>query len=150
MIFPNQDISAYVGPAALLNIPRNCRLYHAEPFGPLDTILVVDHLQELVSEMNVSNGALVSSIACDDPKVARQVASELRAFKVGINSVRSRGDREEVFGGIGQSWKGCFVGGRYLVLAVTSGPANEKLFGNFPDYTQLPEEASPKSFATAS
>ncbi len=149
MIFPNQDISAYIGPAALLNIPRNCRLYHAEPFGPLDTIVVVDHLEELVSEMNVSNGALVSSIACDDPKIARRVASELRAFKVGINSVRSRGDREEVFGGIGQSWKGCFAGGRYLVLAVTSGPAGEKLFGNFPDYTQLPEEASPKAFATA-
>lgn len=150
MIFPNQDISAYVGPAALLNIPRNCRLYHAEPFGPLDTILVVDHLEELISEMNVSNGALVSSIACDDPKIARRVASELRAFKVGINSVRSRGDREEVFGGIGQSWKGCFVGGRYLVLAVTTGTSGEKLFGNFPDYTQLPEEASPKAFATAS
>jgi len=147
MIFPNQDISAYVGPAALLNIPRNCRLYHAEPFGPLDTILVVDHLEELISEMNVSNGALVSSIACDDSKVARRVASELRAFKIGINSIRSRGDRAEVFGGIGQSWKGCFVGGRYLVLAVTSGPPGEKLFGNFPDYTQLPEEASSKSFA---
>ena len=150
MVFPSQDISAYLGPAALLNIPRNCRLYHAEPFGPIDSILVVDHIEELVSEMNVSNGALVSSIACDDPKVARRVASELRAFKVGINSVRSRGDREEVFGGIGQSWKGCFVGGRYLVLAVTSGAPGEKLFGNFPDYTQLPEEASPKAFAMAS
>lgn len=150
MIFPNQDISAYVGPAALLNIPRNCRLYHAEPFGPLDTIVVVDHIEELVAEMNISNGALVSSIACDDPKIARKVASELRAFKVGINSVRSRGDREEVFGGIGQSWKGCFVGGKYLVLAVTSGAPGEKLFGNFPDYTQLPEEASPKTLALAS
>jgi acyl-CoA reductase-like NAD-dependent aldehyde dehydrogenase len=148
-VFANQDISAYVGPAALLNLPRNCRLYHSEPFGPLDSILVVDHLDELVSEMNVSNGALVSSIACDDPKIARRVASELRAFKVGINSVRSRGDREEVFGGIGQSWKGCFVGGRYLVLAVTAGSANEKLFGNFPDYTQLPEEVSPKAVALA-
>jgi acyl-CoA reductase-like NAD-dependent aldehyde dehydrogenase len=147
MIFPNQDTSAYVGPAALLNIPRSCRLYHAEPFGPLDTILVVDHIEELISEMNISNGALVSSIACDDPRIARRIASELRAFKVGINSVRSRGDREEVFGGIGQSWKGCFVGGRYLVLAVTSGARGEKLFGNFPDYTLLPEEASPKAFA---
>lgn len=148
-IFPGQDTSAYVGPAALLNIPRNSRLYHAEPFGPLDTILVVDHLEELISEMNVSNGALVSSIACDDAKIARRVASELRAFKVGINSVRSRGDREEVFGGIGQSWKGCFVGGRYLVLAVTQGAAGEKLYGNFPEYTLLPEEASPKAFSTA-
>jgi len=90
---------------------------------------------------------LVSSIACDDARIARRVASELRAFKVGVNSVRSRGDREEVFGGIGQSWKGCFVGGRYLVLAVTSGTPGEKLYGNFPDYTQLPEEVSPKSVA---
>jgi hypothetical protein len=45
------------------------------------------------------------------------------------------GDREKVFGGIGQSSKGCFVGGRYLVLAVTSGSAGEKLFGHFPDAT---------------
>ena len=28
-------------------------------------------------------------------------------------------------------------------------PPNEKLYGNFPDYTQLPEEASPKAVATA-
>ena len=62
---------------------------------------------------------------------------------VGINTVRSRGDREEVFGGIGQSWKGCFVGGRYLVLAVTQGEAGEKLCGN--DYTQLPDPEYPKA-----
>jgi hypothetical protein len=68
------------------------------------------------------------------------VAEELRAFKVGVNTVKSRGDREEVFGGVGQSWKGCFVGGRYLVLAVTTGEAGEKLYGNFPDYTRMPEE----------
>jgi acyl-CoA reductase-like NAD-dependent aldehyde dehydrogenase len=149
MIFPNQDISAYVGPAALLNIPRNTKLYHSEPFGPMDTIVVVDHLEELVSEMNVSNGCLVSSIACDDDRIARRVASELRAFKVGINTIRSRGDREEVFGGIGQSWKGCFVGGKYLVQAVTQGEPGEKLFGNFPDFTLLPEEVSARAHAAA-
>jgi len=148
MIFPGQDISAYVGPAALLNIPRNSKLYHSEPFGPLDTIVVVDHLEELISEMNVSNGCLVSSIACDDMKISGRVAEELRAFKVGINTVKSRGDREEVFGGIGQSWKGCFVGGRYLVLAVTQGAPNEKLYGNFPDYTFLPEGVSGRPLAS--
>jgi len=140
MVFPNQDVSAYLPPATLLNIPRNSKLYHNEPFGPIDTILVVDHLEELVTEMNVSNGCLVSSIATDDAAIAQRVASELRSFKVGINAVRSRGDREEVFGGIGQSWKGCFVGGKYLVLAVTDGGANEKLYGNFPTYARLPEE----------
>src|SRR5277367_5472527 len=149
MIFPNQDTSAYVGPAALLNIPNTSKLYHNEPFGPIDTIVVVDHLEELITEMNVSNGSLVSSIACDDPKIARNVAEQLRGFKVGINTMRSRGDREEVFGGIGQSWKGCFVGGKYLVRSVTQGPAGEKLCGHFPDYTLLPEETSMKSLASA-
>ncbi len=138
---PDQDLSAYLAPAALLNIPRNARLYHNEPFGPIDTIVVVDHVEELISEMNVSNGSLVSSIACDDPLTAAQITHQLRGFKIGVNAVRSRGDREEVFGGIGQSWKGCFVGGRYLVLAVTQGEPGEKLYGNFPEYTQLPESA---------
>lgn len=137
--------SAYLPPAVLLNLPRSARLYHNEPFGPIDTIVVVDDLNELIAEMNVSNGCLVSSIACDDQKVAREVTPLLRGFKVGINTVRSRGDREEVFGGIGQSWKGCFVGGRHLVLAVTQGEAGEKLCGNFPDYTQLPEPEYPKA-----
>lgn len=140
-MLPNQDLSAYLAPAALLNVPRNTRLYHNEPFGPLDTIVVVDHVDELISEMNVSNGSLVSSIACDSPQMARQITRQLRGFKVGINSVQSRGDRDEVFGGIGQSWKGCFVGGKYLLQAVTRGDAGEKLYGNFPDYTQLPDTA---------
>jgi acyl-CoA reductase-like NAD-dependent aldehyde dehydrogenase len=141
MIFDHQDKSAYMAPAALLNIPRNSKLYHGEPFGPIDTIVVVDHIEELVSEMNVSNGCLVSSIACDDQGDAKRVMSELRAFKTGWNKMRSRGDRDEAFGGIGQSWKGCFVGGKYLVEAVTQGASNEKLCGNFPAYTQVPDLA---------
>jgi len=148
-ILPNQDTSAYIGPAALLNVPRSSKLYHGEPFGPIDTVVIVDHLEELVSEMNISNGSLVASIACDDPATARRVAAELRAFKVGINKVRSRGDRDEVFGGIGQSWKGCFVGGRYLLLSVTQGAPGEKLYGNFPDYSLLPDEVSSNAFASA-
>jgi hypothetical protein len=32
------------------------------------------------------------------------------------------------------------VGGRYLVLGVTSGEPGEKLYGNFPDHTRMPEE----------
>lgn len=136
---PGQDISAYLAPITLLNVPRNARLHHNEPFGPVDTIVVVDRLEELISEMNISNGNLVSSIATDDPQIARMVTGELRSFKAGVNAVRSRGDREEVFGGMGASWKGCFVGGKYLVQSVTQGPAGERLYGNFPDYTLLPE-----------
>lgn len=139
MFLPNQDISAYFAPATALNVPRNCRLHHNEPFGPLDSIVIVDRIEELVAEMNISNGNLVSSIACDDKMLAKQIAGELRSFKVGINQVRSRGDRDETFGGIGQSWKGAFVGGKLLVQSVTQGGPSERIYGNFPDYTLLPD-----------
>lgn len=137
--FPEQDRSAYLAPAALLNVPRNCALYHQEPFGPIDTIVIVDRIEELIAEMNVSNGNLVASIACDTSGTAQRIAGELRAFKVGVNAPRSRGDREEPFGGVGESWKGCFVGGPYLIRAVTQGAPGERLHGNFTDYSLLPE-----------
>jgi acyl-CoA reductase-like NAD-dependent aldehyde dehydrogenase len=133
-----QDTSAYMAPAALLDAPRNGALYHREPFGPVDTITLVDSVEELVAEMNVSNGSLVGSIGTDDSDLARELAPEIRSFKIGVNTVRSRGDREEVFGGIGQSWRGAFVGGKLLVQAVTEGAPGERLYGNFPDYTLLP------------
>ena len=134
-----QDRRAYVAPAALLNVPRSSALYHKEPFGPLDTFVLVDSVEELVAEMNVSNGCLVSSVACDDAELAGDIAAQLRGFKVGINTMRSRGDREESFGGVGQSWRGCFAGGRFLVDAVTDGVAGAPLYGNFADHTLLPE-----------
>ena len=91
--------------------------------------------------MNASNGSLVASIATDDDNLAARVGEELQAFKVGVNKPRSRGDREEVFGGKGASWKGAFVGGDLLVRAVTIGPEGDKeqLYGNFPSYSLYPE-----------
>jgi len=139
---PGQDTSAYVAPAALLAPPGRSRLMHAEPFGPVDTIVVVDTEEELLAQMNASNGALVASLACDDEEEAAKLAVDLQAFKVGINKPRSRGDREEPFGGRGASWKGAFVGGDLLVQAVTLGPPGERLYGNFPDYTSYPPSTS--------
>lgn len=136
---PGQDTSAYVAPAAILSPPSSSSLHHAEPFGPIDSIVVVDSEAELLTAMNASNGCLVSSIACDDDVTARRIGSELRAFKVGYNAPRSRGDRDEPFGGKGASWKGAFVGGDLLVQAVTEGSSDEQLYGNFPSYSLYPE-----------
>ncbi|GII20448.1 aldehyde dehydrogenase family protein [Planosporangium mesophilum] len=136
---PDQDTSAYVAPTVLLAPPGRSRLMHAEPFGPVDTITVVDTTDELLSAMNASNGALVASLACDDEELAAKLAVDLQAFKVGINKPRSRGDREEPFGGRGASWKGCFVGGDLLVEAVTVGEPDERLHGNFPDSSRYPQ-----------
>ncbi|WP_433652168.1 aldehyde dehydrogenase family protein [Micromonospora zamorensis] len=134
---PGQDTSAYVAPSVLLAPPGRSRLMHAEPFGPVDTIVVVDTTDELLAAMNASNGALVASLACDDTDEASKLAVDLQAFKVGINKPRSRGDRDEPFGGRGASWKGAFVGGDLLVQAVTVGGDN-RLYGNFPDYNSYP------------
>jgi acyl-CoA reductase-like NAD-dependent aldehyde dehydrogenase len=133
-----QDTSAYVAPSVLLAPPGRSRLMHAEPFGPVDTIVVVDTKDELLAAMNASNGALVASLACDDEDEAAKLAVDLQAFKVGINKPRSRGDRDEAFGGRGASWKGAFVGGDLLVHAVTVGGSEQRLFGNFPDYNSYP------------
>jgi acyl-CoA reductase-like NAD-dependent aldehyde dehydrogenase len=135
---PGQDTSAYLPPVALLDPPGASALGHAEPFGPVDTVVLVDSPAELVAEMNASNGCLVASVACDNERLARQLADQVHAFKVGINAPRSRGDKAEPFGGRGASWKGAFVGGQYLVHAVTQGPPDEQLYGNFPDYQRYP------------
>ncbi len=134
------DTSAYTAPACVLSPPANWSLHHAEPFGPLDSVVVVDTEAELLAAMNASNGSLVGSLATDDEAFAARVSEQLQSFKVGVNKPRSRGDREEVFGGLGASWKGAFVGGDLLVDAVTYGPegAAERLNGNFPDYSLYP------------
>lgn len=133
-----QNRDAYLAPVALYDPPRSSPLHHAEPFGPVDSVIVVDTEAELLAAMNASNGALVSSIACDDEALAARLAQEVQAFKVGINRTRSRGDKAEPFGGRGASWRGAFVGGDHLVAAVTEGPPGERLYGNFPDYRLEP------------
>jgi acyl-CoA reductase-like NAD-dependent aldehyde dehydrogenase len=135
---PGQDTTAYHAPAALLAPPGASRLMHEEPFGPIDSVVVVDTEAELLAQMNASNGALVASLACDDEEKAGRLAEQVQAFKVGVNTLRSRGDKDEAFGGRGASWKGAFVGGEYLVHAVTEGPPGENLYGNFPGYQRYP------------
>ncbi|MGQ4445077.1 aldehyde dehydrogenase family protein, partial [Streptomyces violaceoruber] len=135
---PGQDTSAYVQPVTLLNPPRSSPLHHAEPFGPVDTIVLVDTEAELLAAMNASNGALVATLSTDDPATYDRLAPQIRAFKVGHGVPRSRGDRDELFGGHGASWRGAFVGGELLVRAVTRGPAGERLPGNFPDHHLMP------------
>ena len=138
-----QDTSAYVAPACILQPPSSWVLHHREPFGPLDSIVVVDSESEFIAAMNASNGSLVASIATDDMSLAHRVADELQAFKIGINAPRSRGDREEIFGGRGASWKGAFVGGDLLVQAVTrpADGSDDQLYGNFPSYSLYPPTA---------
>ncbi|RYE77514.1 MAG: aldehyde dehydrogenase family protein, partial [Myxococcales bacterium] len=65
-----QDRRAYLPPTLLFGVPRDSELYRREPFGPVDVLVSVDSEEELVREANVSNGALVASVATDDPELA--------------------------------------------------------------------------------
>ena len=134
-----QDVSAYIAPRTVLEPPKSWSIHHSEPFGPLDSVVLADTEAELIAAMNVSNGNLVSSVATDDNAFAERVKEESQAFKFGINKPRSRGDKAEVFGGRGASWRGCFVGGDLLVESVTTGKG--QLFGNFSDGSRYPAVA---------
>lgn len=134
---PGQDTSAYVQPVTLLNPPPSSPLHHAEPFGPVDTIVLVDTEAELLAAMNASNGALVATLSTDDRATFDRLAPQIRAFKVGHGTPRSRGDRDELFGGFGASWSGAFVGGELLVRAVTQGPVGSGS-RELPEYQLMP------------
>ncbi|MGW8377542.1 aldehyde dehydrogenase family protein [Streptomyces sp. ODS28] len=138
---PGQDTSAYLPPTTLLSPPPASPLHHAEPFGPVDTLVLADTEAELLTAMNASNGALVATLSTDDRELYERLAPQIRAFKTGHGTPRSRGDRSELFGGYGASWRGAFVGGDLLVRAVTEGPPGERLPGNFPEYRLRPEAA---------
>ncbi len=79
--------------------------------------------------MNASNGALVATLSTDERATFDRLAPHVRAFKIGHGVPRSRGDRDELFGGFGASWRGAFVGGDLLVRAVTRGPAGRSCRG---------------------
>jgi acyl-CoA reductase-like NAD-dependent aldehyde dehydrogenase len=126
-----QNRSSYLAPTLLFALKRPSELYEREPFGPVDLLVAVDSEEQMIKEANVSNGALVASVATDDPAIGERMARRLHAFKVGINRLRSRGDKDEPFGGLGDSWEGAFVGGANLVRAFTTGP--HLPYGNWPD-----------------
>jgi len=98
-----QDTSAYIAPACVLQPPASWSLHHAEPFGPLDSVVVVDTQAELLAAMNASNGSLVASIATDDTDTGATVAEELQAFKVASTKPRSRGGPRGGLRGLGAS-----------------------------------------------
>ena len=119
---PGQDTSAYLPPVALLDPPGASVLGHAEPFGPVDTVVLVDSAAELVAEMNASNGCLVASIACDDEHLARRLADQVHAFKIGINRPAPAATRPSRSAAWAPPGKAPSSVASLLVHAVTQGP----------------------------
>ena len=81
--------------ACVLQPPSSWALHHKEPFGPLDSIVIVDTEAEFLAAMNASNGSLVGSIATDDKEFAHRVADELQSFKIGDYVCRQTYDHND-------------------------------------------------------
>lgn len=102
-----------------------CRAVAPEAFAE-------DHLQNLV--------------ASDDLRFANHVTEELLVFKTGVNMPRSRGDREEVFGGKGRrgaalSWVPTCWSRRWPTA--TSAPSRRTLPSGRPSRA-VPRQACPR------
>ena len=136
---PGQDTSAYVAPTTLLAPPGRSRLMHAEPFGPVDTIVVVDTEAELLAQMNASNGALVASIACDDQATRRASSPSTcrRSRSASTSRARAATARSRSAAGARRG-RARSSAASHLVHAVTTGTRDERLYGNFPDYVRYP------------
>jgi hypothetical protein len=96
-----QDTSAYAAPACVLEPPAHWSLHQPSRSARWTPWSAWTRRRSSSSAMNVSNGCLVASLATDNDDFAIRVSGQLQAFKVGVNKPRSRGDREEVFGGLG-------------------------------------------------
>ena len=132
--------SAYVAPACCS--PRRHQLVAAprRAVRPARHRRRVDTENELLAAMNAVQRRSRRQPGQRRRGLRRRTPpSNCRRSRSAINKPRTRGDREEPFGGRGASWKGAFVGGDLLVQAVTYGRRRgERLFGNFPDYSQFP------------
>jgi hypothetical protein len=127
---PGQDTSAYLPPTTLLAPPSSSPLHSAHPFGPVDSIVLVDTEAELLAAMNAGNGALAATLSTDDRDAFERLSPRIRSFKTGQGKPGSRGDRHEVFRG------------ELLVRAFSDGPRDERLPGNFPDHSRRPDTES--------
>jgi acyl-CoA reductase-like NAD-dependent aldehyde dehydrogenase len=73
---PGQDTAAYLAPVSILNPPPSSPLHHADPCGPVDTVVLVDTEAELLAAMGAGSRA---SFVCDDEATAARLRGNLRA-----------------------------------------------------------------------
>ena len=111
---------------------------HAEPFGPVDTIVVVDTEDELLAAMNASNGALVASLACDDEDLAGKLAERRPGVQGGHQQAALPRRPGRAVRRPGRLLEGRVRRRRPAGAGGHRGRAGERLYGNFPDYTSYP------------
>ena len=117
-----QDTSAYVAPACVLQPPASWSLHHAEPFGPLDSVVVVDTQAELLAAMNAPTAPWSPASPPTTLTSAPSWPRRCRPSRSGSIGREAAATATRCSAAWGRSWKGAFVGGDLLVQALTYGP----------------------------
>ncbi|TLP78842.1 NAD-dependent succinate-semialdehyde dehydrogenase [Nesterenkonia sphaerica] len=99
----------YLTPALLTDLNRNCRLWHEEAFGPVVMVYKVADADAAVELANDSPYGLGAAVFGSDPTQTDQVAQQLEAGMVFINS-NTDSQANLPFGGVKRSGFGRELG----------------------------------------
>jgi aldehyde dehydrogenase (NAD+) len=102
---PDGQDGYFVTPAVLTGVTNDMAVAQQEIFGPVQTVLVFDDLDEAVAIANDSVYGLAAGIFTRDISVAHKLARELQAGQIQINKY-PLGGVETPFGGYKQSGLG--------------------------------------------
>jgi aldehyde dehydrogenase (NAD+) len=92
----------FITPAVITGVRNDMAVARAEIFGPVQTVLTFDDVDEAVALANDSVYGLAAGVFCRDISVAHQLARRLEAGQVQINRY-PMGGVETPFGGYKQS-----------------------------------------------
>lgn len=95
----------YVEPTVLTDVPATARVFTEEIFGPIAAVRVYDDLDTVLAEHLATGYGLAGYVCGSDTERAAEVAAQLRAGIIGINTGTPNHPRIP-FGGLGLSGLG--------------------------------------------
>ncbi|MER8615116.1 NAD-dependent succinate-semialdehyde dehydrogenase [Mesorhizobium sp. M1216] len=114
----------YWPPTILTGVPKEARVLHEEPFGPIFTIAPFDTLEEAIEEANATEYGLAAYFFTDAADAQRKLINSLSAGAVSVNYLKGV-SADAPYGGVKQSGYG-YEGGEqgarsFQILKMVNG-----------------------------
>ncbi|TIR29482.1 MAG: aldehyde dehydrogenase family protein, partial [Mesorhizobium sp.] len=114
----------YWPPTILTGVPKEARVLHEEPFGPILTIAPFDRLEEAIEEANATEYGLAAYFFTNTAEVQRKLTNSLSAGAVSVNYLKGVSE-DAPYGGVKQSGYG-YEGGEqgvrsFQILKMVNG-----------------------------
>jgi glyceraldehyde-3-phosphate dehydrogenase (NADP+) len=101
-----QRKDAFISPTVLENVPKNCRIYCEEVFGPVVNLFRIDDFDEAIKEANSLEYGLHAAVFTKDINLAFKAAYEIECGGVMINDSTDYRLDSMPFGGVKNSGLG--------------------------------------------